>query len=154
MNMLETNVWNNISLSDYEQHMRHETVGQLQLLNGLTKKYLQKYDPSNLLFLGIAGGNGLEHVDVTKAKSMFAVDINNAYLEETEKRFGKRIKHLKLINTDINTSKECLTKADFVWAALILEYTDIDKSFEFIVNNICSSANIIITTQAIMECNL
>jgi hypothetical protein len=58
MNIFETNIWNNISLSDYEQHMQHKTVGQFQLLNGLTKKCLQKYNPSNLLFLGIAGGNG------------------------------------------------------------------------------------------------
>lgn len=50
------NVWNKIPLEDYELHMQHESVGQLHLLNNLTKKYLEKLSPKTIVFLGIAGG--------------------------------------------------------------------------------------------------
>jgi hypothetical protein len=145
---LETSIWNNISLSDYEKHMQHETVGQMKLLSVLTKKYLQKYTPSNVLFLGVAGGNGLEHIDANKTGSVVGVDINDNYLEETRNRFGRKIKQLRLINANIGTSGESFTKSDFVWAALILEYTDISKAFQFIANNISDSANVMITIQS------
>ncbi len=146
--MNKTNAWNNIPLADYERHMQHESVAQAQLLNDLTCKYVQKYQPESLLFLGISGGNGLEHIDVKKTKSVYGVDINNLYLEETQKRFGEKIKQLVLVNTDISTSNEAFLKADFVWAALIFEYIDIEKGFEFITNNTCEGAKLIITIQS------
>jgi len=54
---MKDNVWNRIPLQDYELHMKHETVGQLHLLNTLTKKYLEKVNPEIVMILGIAGGN-------------------------------------------------------------------------------------------------
>jgi len=64
--MEKANPWIYLPLDDYEQHMQHKDVGQSQLLNYLTNKYLQKHNPENILFLGISGGNGLEHIDKTK----------------------------------------------------------------------------------------
>ena len=76
------NIWNSIPLEDYEQHMLHKTVGQLQLLNDLTKKYLGTIKPNSVLILGIAGGNGLEHINNTITKEVIGIDINEKYLEE------------------------------------------------------------------------
>jgi len=146
--MNKTNAWNNIPLEDYEQHMQHENVAQSQLLNDLTNKYLQKHYPESPLFLGISGGNGLEHIDINKAKTVYGIDINQSYLEETKRRFGEKIKQLVLVNADISVSNESFVKADFVWAALIFEYIDIQKGFEFIANNIAESAKLIITIQS------
>lgn len=146
--MDKTNAWNKIPLEDYELHMQHETVGQSKLLNNLTYKYLQKHNPESPLFLGVSGGNGLEHVDINKAKTVFGIDVNQAYLDETQKRFGEKIKQLVLINTDISTSNESFLKADFVWAALIFEYIDLQKGFEFIANNIGDSTKLVITIQS------
>ena len=146
--MNKTNAWNRIPLEDYERHMQHENVAQAQLLNDLTSKYLQKHNPESPLFLGISGGNGLEHIDVNKTKRVYGIDVNQSYLEETQKRFGEKIKQLVLINADISTSSESFLKADFVWAALIFEYIDIQKGFEFIANNIGESAKLIITIQS------
>ncbi|RXK86092.1 class I SAM-dependent methyltransferase [Filimonas effusa] len=146
--MDKENAWNKIPLEDYEQHMQHATVAQSQLLNALTKKYLQKHTPERALFLGVSGGNGLEHIDVNKTKSVYGIDINKSYIEETQKRFGAKIKQLVLVNTDISISNESFLKADFVWAALIFEYMAIQKGFEFIANNIATSAKLIITIQA------
>lgn len=146
--MDKTNAWNRIPLEDYERHMEHENVAQSQLLNDLTNKYLQKHNPESPLFLGVSGGNGLEHIDINKTKRVYGIDVNKSYLEETQKRFGEKIKQLVLINADISTSNESFLKADFVWAALIFEYIDIQKGFEFIANNMGESTKLIITIQS------
>lgn len=145
---MEPNAWNQIPLEDYEMHMQHDTVAQAQLLNKLTHEYLRKCCPQTPLFLGVSGGNGLEHIDLAKTTSVYGIDINKSYLEETRKRFGEKIKGLVLINSDIATSKESFVKADFVWAALIFEYIDIQKCFEFIDNNTDNSAKLIVTIQS------
>ncbi|MFC0517346.1 class I SAM-dependent methyltransferase [Mucilaginibacter angelicae] len=146
--MNKANAWNRIPLEDYEQHMQHENVAQAQLLNDLTKKYLLKHNPESPLFLGISGGNGLEHIDVNKTKIVYGIDVNQSYLDETKKRFGERIKQLVLANADISGAKESFLKADFVWAALIFEYIDIQRGLEFIANNTDEFTRLIITIQS------
>jgi hypothetical protein len=146
--MEKANPWIYIPLDDYEQHMQHKDVGQSQLLNYLTNKYLQKHNPENILFLGISGGNGLEHIDTNEVKRICGIDINNSYLKEAEKRFRVKIHQLELIKADIGTSNKSFIKADFIWAALIFEYVDIERAFGFIENNANKSANLIITIQS------
>ena len=146
--MNDINPWNNIPLTDYELHMQHESVGQANLLNLLTGKYLKKHAPKNVLFLGVSGGNGLEHVNTDQVKSVCAIDINKAYLNEAEQRFGGKIKQLDLVNDDIGSSNVSYIKADFIWAALIFEYVGIEQCFQFIVNNAGQSCRLIVTIQS------
>lgn len=146
--MDEPNPWNHIPLADYESHMQHEDVGQAQLLNYLTSKYLKQYEPRNVLFLGVSGGNGLEHLDTDSVERVCAIDINSAYLEETRERFGKKIKRLDLVNADIDTCTESLIQADFIWAALIFEYVNMEKCWQFLLNNTAYSSRLIVTIQA------
>jgi len=142
------NVWNKIPLEDYELHMQYKSVGQLHLLNNLTKKYLEKLCPEIVMFLGIAGGNGLEHIDNNVTSQVFGIDINQNYLEETKKRFKEQIPNLNLVNTDITSrTTEKITKANLIWAALIFEYVEIGKCFEFINNNIQDNGYLIATIQ-------
>lgn len=142
------NVWNTIPLEDYELHMQHETVGQLYLLNDLTKKYLGKLNPKIVMFLGIAGGNGLEHIDNKVTSQVFGIDINQNYLNETKKRFKDQIPNLSLINIDISSRKtKKITKANLIWAALIFEYVETDTCFEFINSNIQENGYLIVTIQ-------
>lgn len=145
--MNKVNAWHNIPLEDYEKHMEHHEVAQAQLLNTLTKKYLEKYRPQRPLFLGVSGGNGLEHIDAGSTETVVGLDINPAYLEETRKRFDARINNLVLVHADIATSRESFLQSDFVWAALIFEYVDLRKGFEFISNNIDRSNVLVITVQ-------
>lgn len=143
------NVWNEIPLEDYELHMLHKSVGQLQLLNNLTKKYLEQLKPEILMFLGIAGGNGLEHIDNKITKQVYGIDINQMYLNETEKRFRGQLPNLHLLNTDIcSNNNEIITKANLIWAALIFEYVDIPKSIHFLENNLSEEGNVVITIQS------
>ncbi len=71
-----SNIWNKIPLEDYEQHMQHESVAQLPLLNTLTKKYLERFNPRTVLFLGIAGGNGLEYINNSVTQQVLGIDVN------------------------------------------------------------------------------
>ncbi|MCS3556436.1 MULTISPECIES: hypothetical protein [unclassified Sphingobacterium] len=146
--MENINPWNYIPLNDYEQHMEHKDVAQAQLLNSLTYKYLKKHKPENILFLGISGGNGLEHVDTDRVKKIFGIDINQSYLNESHKRFGNKIRQLELATADIGTSTKSFIKADFIWAALIFEYVNIEGAFQFIANNCNKYINLIITIQS------
>ena len=75
-----SNPWKDISLSDYENHMALDSVQQLQAMNLMMKGQLNKYDIQSVMILGIAGGNGLEHVDVEKITKVYGVDINAEYL--------------------------------------------------------------------------
>lgn len=144
----QNNPWNEIPLEDYEKHMSHNSVGQLETLNSLTKKYLNKTEPKECLFLGIAGGNGLEHIDNTITQNVIGIDINQDYLNKAKERYGEKINSLKLINYDITTNTEVFCKADFIWAGLVLEYTGIDKSLEFSIDNLQIDGNLIVSIQS------
>ena len=91
------NPWEKIALVDYEKHMRHETVGQLQCLNSLMEGQLNRYPAESVIVLGIAGGNGLEHIKKEKLKKVYGIDINLGYLNECRTRY-----------TDISDILECL----------------------------------------------
>ena len=69
------NPWKSISLSDYENHMAMDSVQQLQAMNQMMKGQLNQYEVQSAMILGIAGGNGLEHVDTEKLNKVYGVDI-------------------------------------------------------------------------------
>ena len=60
------NPWEEISLSDYENHMSLNSVKQLQAMNEMMKKQFAAYPVTIAMVFGIAGGNGLEHVNLKK----------------------------------------------------------------------------------------
>lgn len=148
MNKKQISPWNEIPLEDYENHMSHNSVGQLEVLNSLTKKYLNKIKPRTCLFLGVAGGNGLEHIDNTITQNVIGIDINQGYLDKAKERYEEIITSLELIKFDITTDTKVFCKADFIWAGLVLEYTGIDKSLEFSINNLQRDGNLIISIQS------
>jgi predicted TPR repeat methyltransferase len=143
-----SNPWMEIPIDDYEQHMSHSSVGQLSLLSSLTKKYLTKIKPATCLFIGIAGGNGLEHIDNDISKNVIGIDINQKYLDVSFKRYRDRIDSLRLLELDITKNTNQICSADFIWAALILEYIGIDKCLEFSKNNILPGGHFIATIQS------
>lgn len=147
-NRMDSNPWLHIPLEDYERHMSHHLVGQSTLLNSLTKKYLDEIKPEIAIFLGIAGGNGLEHIDNHITKKVYGIDINPDYLDIAFKRFNHRIPSLQLLKLDITQHAESLCKSDFIWAALILEYTGIDDGLGFCKNNLHKDGHLIVSIQS------
>ncbi|MCP2024946.1 putative TPR repeat methyltransferase [Flavobacterium sp. HSC-32F16] len=148
MNKKQSSPWNEIPLEDYEKHMSHNSVGQLEVLNTLTKKYLSRIKPKTCLFLGVAGGNGLGNIDNSITQNVFGIDINQDYLNKAKERYGETIASLELINFDITSDKKVFCKADFIWAGLVLEYTGIDKSLDFSINNLQPDGNLIVSIQS------
>jgi hypothetical protein len=142
-----TNPWIDVPLTDYEKHMSHPTVGQLDLLSVLTKKYFQNIQPESCIFLGVAGGNGLEHVDPILTKNVIGIDINQKYLDATFSRHSARLKSLQVMNLDI-TNTGTVNRVQLVWAALILEYSGIESSLRFSYNNLINNGHLIVTIQS------
>lgn len=85
------NPWKNIPLKDYESHMRLDSVRQLQVLNQVMKRQFEEHPVSSAMILGVAGGNGLEHIDIKKYKRIYCVDINPMYLKEASQRYNEPI---------------------------------------------------------------
>jgi len=143
-----TNPWNEVPLADYEKHMSHETVGQLELLNILTKKYLNAIKPESCIILGVAGGNGLEHIEPLVTKRIIGIDINQDYLDVTFKRHGARLTGLEVLNIDITKDRGSIGRTQMIWAALIVEYIGIENTLLFAGNNLTSDGHLIVTIQS------
>ena len=117
-----SNPWNDIDLSDYENHMSLESVNQLQTMNSLMKKQFSDYPVKTCMVLGIAGGNGLEHVDKDKFQKVYGVDINEDYLKTVTERYQSLTGTLECLHIDLITEPEKLPKAELVIANLLIEY--------------------------------
>lgn len=116
------NPWKDIRLSDYENHMKLDSVMQLQTLNDMMKKQLSEYSAHSAMILGIAGGNGLEHIDTEKYSAVYGIDINTEYLQEVEKRYENLNGILKCLCADLTADVSELPSADLVIANLLIEY--------------------------------
>jgi len=120
------NPWKEISLSDYENHMSLDSVQQLQALNLTMKEQLNDYDVNTAMIMGIAGGNGLEHVDADKYQKVFGIDINEEYLIAVAKRYKDLSGVLECLNVDIINEADKLPKAEMIIANLLIEYVGYD----------------------------
>lgn len=117
-----SNPWKEVRLSDYENHMALDSVQQLQALNQMMKRQLNQYDIQSAMILGIAGGNGLEHVDTEKITKVYGVDINTEYLETTKERYKHLSGILECLCVDLNDETEKLPQVDLLIANLLIEY--------------------------------
>lgn len=116
------NPWEDIALSDYENHMSLDSVKQLQAMNSIMKEQFGAYPVDTAMVLGIAGGNGLEHVSKDKYKTVYGVDINADYLKAVEARYGALEGILKCVKADIINECYKLPEAQLVIANLLIEY--------------------------------
>ena len=116
------NPWEEISLEVYEKHMSLDSVKQLQAMNGMMKGQLDAYPVRTAMILGIAGGNGLEHVQTEKYDTVYGVDINKDYLNAVKERYGDLKGALECIHLDLINETEKLPPAEMVIANLLVEY--------------------------------
>ena len=116
------NPWEEISLSDYENHMSLESVNQLQTMNSLMKKQFSGYPVKTAMVLGIAGGNGLEHVRSGELEKVYGIDINEGYLKTVEERYKDLAGVLECLCIDLITEPEKLPHSELVIANLLIEY--------------------------------
>lgn len=117
-----SNPWQEIKLEDYERHMKLSSVMQLQALNEMMYDQFYHYNVTSLMILGVAGGNGLNHIKKNAFKKVYGVDINEVYLTECSKRYGELKDVLELIKADLCDETLQLPYADLVVANLVIEY--------------------------------
>lgn len=116
------NPWKEIDLDDYENHMRLDSVFQLQALNEMMKEQFYTHPVKSAMILGIAGGNGLEHIDKQIFNKVYGVDINEAYLSTCRNRYPELNGILNTICTDLMQEAIQLPYADLLVANLLIEY--------------------------------
>ena len=116
------NPWEEISLDDYENHMRLDTVKQLQAMNALMKEQFAAYPVDTAMVLGVAGGNGLEHIRTDKYRRVYGVDINSAYLDAVRERYPQLAGVLQCLHLDLVNDAEQLPQAQLVISNLLIEY--------------------------------
>lgn len=117
-----SNPWEEIRLDDYENHMRLDSVRQLQTMNAIMKEQFEAYPIETAMVLGVAGGNGLEHVQTNKYRIVYGVDINEAYLNAVYERYSELSDVLTLLHLDLVQDAERLPQAELVIANLLIEY--------------------------------
>lgn len=133
-----TNPFLAIPLEIYEKHMSLDSVYQLQTLNEIMRDQLNRYDVSTSMILGVAGGNGLEHIDISKIDVVYGVDINSQYLEICKQRYSYLGSHFKEVCADLTELSINLPKSELVIANLFVEYIGY-KAFIYHVLKICPS---------------
>ena len=117
-----TNPWEEISLDIYERHMSLDSVRQLQALDHLMRGQLEAYPVRTAMILGVAGGNGLEHVRREKYETVYGVDLNQDYLQAAAVRHPNLEGVLRLLRLDLTKDAALLPEAELVIADLLIEY--------------------------------
>lgn len=117
-----SNPWEEIDLSDYENHMSLESVYQLQVLNHMMREQFAEYDIDTIMILGIAGGNGLEHINKKQLKKVYGVDVNQRFLDECKRRYSELGDVFETICVDLLGENVQLPGAELLVANLLIEY--------------------------------
>lgn len=121
------NPWKNCDLDVYENHMKFESVGQLQLLSKIMKSQFFDYSVDTLAIWGIAGGNGLEHISIGDFSKIYCIDINQNYLNKVKERYSNLENIIVLNAIDLNDLSVNLNQVDLVIADLLIEYVGINN---------------------------
>lgn len=117
-----SNPWEEIDLNDYENHMSLENVFQLQTMNQMMKEQFYTYPVKSVMILGIAGGNGLEHINKQILDKVYGVDVNESYLSACENRYPGLEGVLETIHADLTKNADSLPCTDLLAANLFIEY--------------------------------
>lgn len=129
------NPWGEIDLEAYENHMSLDSVFQLQSLNKMMKDQFYSYPVQSIMVLGVAGGNGLEHIDKRIINKVYGVDINKDYLDTCINRYPELQDVLDIIHTDLTQETNELPYTDLLVANLVIEYIGYEN-FQKTVNQI------------------
>ena len=120
------NPWEEIDLSDYENHMSLDSVMQLQAMNSMMKSQFDSYPAKSVMILGVAGGNGLAHISCSRFSAIYGVDVNADYLKEVMLRYPHLESVLHCICLDLTRDSAALPHADLLIANLLIEYIGYD----------------------------
>lgn len=142
-----SNPWLEVPLAEYEQHMNSEEVQQLGALSELFAEAITRCRPSSLAVLGIAGGNGLEHVDCSVTTRTVGVDLNPLYIETVRQRYS-HLPGIELHRADLSEQHIALEPVQLVHAALIFEHAGVDRCLENAIAMTAPGGNLSVVLQS------
>lgn len=141
-----SNPWLAVPLSDYEQHMSSAEVQQLDALSDLFAEAIRRCLPSSVAVLGIAGGNGLDHINSEVTARVVGLDVNPLYLEAVRERYS----HLAGLETyciDLSKQNVALEPVQLVHAALIFEHAGVDRCLDNALSMILPGGDLSVVLQ-------
>jgi len=141
-----SNPWLTVPLSDYERHMSSARVGQLRVLSDLFGEAVRRCRPESLAILGIAGGNGLDHIDRSHTNRVVGIDLNPTYLEVVRQRYSS-LPGLDLLCADLSEQAINLEPVQLVHAALIFEHAGIGRCLENAISMAAPDGNLSVVLQ-------
>jgi len=124
-----SNPWLNVPLTDYEGHMSAPEVQQLTALSDLFSDALAFCRPASVAILGIAGGNGLDRIDLTVTTRILGIDLNASYLNAVRSRFP-HVGALELQCIDLAEQIVDLEPVQLVHAALVFEHAGTERCLD------------------------
>lgn len=119
------NPWQDVPLHAYEGHMGMEEIYQLQTLDALVGERIAAYPARSAAIWGVAGGNGLRHINAEAVDKVVGVDVNQAYLNACHARHPALRGKLVLVCADLSVPA-ALPYAALVIADLFIEYIGIE----------------------------
>ena len=108
--------WLETELETYERHVELETVGQAAAIRTAIRTAAMQLEPKRFLYLGCAGGNGLEALPQAR---VVGIDLNEKYLAVARERWGQ-----EFLRHDLNQGLPHLGRFDLAFGALLFEYID------------------------------
>lgn len=123
--MARVNPWTLVPASEYEAYMGRGGADETGPLSHLFARVYRARRPRRLAVLGVATGNGLEHVNVRETGRTVGVDVNLSYLAVTRQRHMRLGPSLQLVCADLERVDLEESAFDLVYAALVLEYVDV-----------------------------
>lgn len=118
--------WLAIPLADYEGHMATPGIAQAQMLSEILADVADRFGPPSLAVLGCAGGNGFDAISPAITRRVVGIDLNPRYIAAARARYEGRFRSLELHVADIQKDALAFQPVDLVFAALVLEYVDVD----------------------------
>jgi threonine dehydrogenase-like Zn-dependent dehydrogenase len=109
--------------------MKSAEVRQLDVLSELFAEALVCCRPTSVAILGVAGGNGLDHVDGHGITRIVGLDVNPLYLDEVRRRHADK-RGLELHCVDLAEQVVDLEPVQLVHAALVFEHAGVDRCLE------------------------
>jgi hypothetical protein len=123
--------WLEVPLLDYERHMDAPSVAQASMIAETLRQLVKQKPPQSLGLLGSTGGNGLDQIDPAVTRRVVTVDINPEYLEVCRERHAKRFDSFEQVNCDLSKGCPFTEPVELVYAALVLEYIDLDAFLNY-----------------------
>lgn len=112
-----SSAWLNTGLDIYESHVALSSVGQSAAIREAIREAVESLKPQSFLYLGCAGGNGLE---AFSDQRVVGLDLNETFLDKARERFPAAA----FIQCDLNRELPDAGNFDLAFGALVFEYIE------------------------------